>query len=140
MVTPLQKRAAVELMHECGVSQRRACQEIGMTRSSARYETKANEGDSVWGFKRPASILYAKRLIKYTRNPVLLIVFKDLFSIANRNKISMHIGLLPSLAQTLKDYASILKIIEKRYCDMYLFSYEKVIVTPSSTAQCKIHK
>ena len=45
-MTPLQKRAAVELMQECGVSHRRACQEIGIARSSARYETKANEGDS----------------------------------------------------------------------------------------------
>lgn len=91
-----------------------------------------NREHAVWGFKRPASIRYIKRLIKYTRNPVLLIIFKDLFSIANRNKISMKLGLIPGLNKALGDYTDIVKIINKRYCDMCLFSYEKAMNHPLS--------
>jgi len=84
--------------------------------------------NDIWAFKRPASTQYLKKLISYSRNPVLLIVFRDLFSIANRNKISMKIGLVPGLQKALNDYSEIVDIISKRYCDMYLFSYDKVML------------
>jgi len=96
-------------------------------KEAKRIIEEYNRSHAVWGFKRPSSISYAKRLVKYTRNPVLLIIFKDLFAIANRNRISMKLGLIPGLNKAMKDYSDIIRIINRRYCDMYLFSYEKVM-------------
>ncbi len=105
-----------------------------------RIIKKYNDEHHIWAFKRPASIDYIEQLIKYTRNPVLLIIFKDIFSIANRNKISMKLGLVPGLNKALKDYADLVNIIDKRYCDMHLFSYEKVMLNKELLTKelCKI--
>lgn len=86
-----------------------------------------NGSHDIWGFKRPASIRYIKRLVKSVRHPVFLIIFKDLFAIANRNKISMKLGIIPGLNKAMKDYNAIVGLVNKRYGDMYLFSYEKVM-------------
>jgi len=45
VVTPSQKRTAIRMMRQSGVSERRACREIGMARSSARYLAKVNTAD-----------------------------------------------------------------------------------------------
>ncbi len=97
----------------------------------ARAQEIINDYNSrfdVWAFKRPASVQYLTKLISMTRNPVLLIVFRDIFSIANRNKLSMKMGLVPGLQKALHDYNDIVEIIGKRYCDMYFFSYDKVMI------------
>src|SRR5215203_6781569 len=47
MVSPRERRRAVEhLMTERGLSQRHACQLVGMQRSSARYQTRARQDES----------------------------------------------------------------------------------------------
>lgn len=96
-------------------------------RQASKIITDYNEAHAIWGFKRPASIRYIKRLVKSVRNPVFLIIFKDLFAIANRNKISMKLGIIPGLNKAMKDYNAIIGLVNKRYGDMYLFSYEKVM-------------
>ena len=45
MVRPAQKRAAVRIMQKRNVSQRRACQEIGVSRSKMIYKPKQPDKD-----------------------------------------------------------------------------------------------
>ena len=88
-----------------------------------------NNRDNIWMFKRPSSIHYLRLIEKYIHNPIYLIVFKDIFSIANRNSISMKSDSLSVLNQAHNDYAKILKYLNKRKGKIngILYSYDKVM-------------
>ncbi len=82
---------------------------------------------SIWGFKRPNSLFYLPKLIKYTRNPVFIIIFKDILSIGNRESISMQTGLLDNMHVALKNYQNILSFIDKYQPKSMLVSAEKIL-------------
>ncbi len=85
-----------------------------------------NKND-IWSFKRPSSINYIKEIDNLCRNPIYLIVFKDIFSISNRNNISMKSNVIHGLKQAHEDYAKILSFISETNPNAFLFSYEKVM-------------
>lgn len=86
-----------------------------------------NDRYKVWAFKRPGSINYLEKLDSDLRNPIYFIIFKDFFSIANRNNISMKSDILKSLDNAFSDYKKILDFIENNSINGFLLSYEKVM-------------
>lgn len=86
-----------------------------------------NSKNNIWYFKRPASIEYFDKLNKSCINPIYLIVFKDIFSVSNRNSISMKTDLVKGINKAYEDYGKLLKIMSKEDINAFLFSYEKIL-------------
>lgn len=81
----------------------------------------------VWAFKRPASIDYLDQLHPLLRSPVYLFIFKDIFSIANRNAISMQWGMMKGLRRALAAYENIIEFIDRNSLDGLMLSYDRVM-------------
>lgn len=88
---------------------------------------KYNTDYHVWGFKRPGSINYNKNLYELCHNPIYLFIFKDIFSVSNRNNISMNLDIMKGLQSALDDYNKILQFIGNNPVNGFLLSYEKLI-------------
>lgn len=86
-----------------------------------------NQQHAVWGFKRPNIINHLEKMHQYFKNPIYFFVFKDIFSIANRNTISMKTGLLSGVKAAYNDYGKVLAFIENNTVNGYLLSYDKIL-------------
>lgn len=86
-----------------------------------------NERYKIWSFKRPFLIGYLEKLHSMLHNPIYLVIFKDLFSVANRNNISMDQDLVQGLFDANKNYAKIINFIGKEGFNGYVFSYDKIL-------------
>jgi len=80
-----------------------------------------------WLFKRPSSINYLNEIDTLVRNPIYLIIFKDIFSVSNRNSISMKMDVVGGLRRAYSDYEKILNFIETSSPNAFLLSYEKIM-------------
>ncbi len=87
---------------------------------------------SLWAWKRPGSIHYFDRVKSVIKNPFYIFVFKDIFSIANRNSISMKTDITIGLRQALQDYIKIIDIIENSKQPCMLVSSEKALQNKTS--------
>ncbi len=81
----------------------------------------------IWAWKRPSSLNYLDEVDKQVPNPFYIIIFKDIFSIANRNSISMKSDISKGLMNALDDYKKIVSFIEKTDKPLLLVSAEKAI-------------
>tara|TARA_R110001583_G_scaffold17482_2_gene70656 strand:+ start:22826 stop:24163 length:1338 start_codon:yes stop_codon:yes gene_type:complete len=108
------------------------------TRLSLAFEKKSkeklehviadyNQNNQLWAWKRPSTLHDLPRLAKKLRNPHFIFVFRDLLSVANRNKISMKQGVIGGLESALDDYKKIIRFIKKSNYPMLLVSSEKVL-------------
>lgn len=88
---------------------------------------KYNKEHDIWAYKRPASIELLDKLNIIFRNPIYLIVFKDMFSIANRNNISVKLDVIDGLKKAHVDYEKIINFISNTKINAFLFSYEKIM-------------
>lgn len=86
-----------------------------------------NEANDVWGFKRPAALHYLQTIHDTVRNPIYIVIFRDLFAIANRNKISMNTDIVTNMKRTLKEYKAIVTFLEKANPRALLVSNEKIL-------------
>lgn len=84
-----------------------------------------NEHHSTWGLKRPGSLIYLEPLLKLTRNPVCLFVFRDIFAIANRNRISAGVDIVRGLEMALNHYRQMVDFLKTQNPCAVMFSYEK---------------
>jgi len=91
-----------------------------------------NEKHTTWYFKRPASINYNDKLDKMCRNPIYLFIFKDIFSVSNRNSISMKLNIIRGLKKAHDDYSKIIEFISQNNLTGFLFSYEKIMLNKNS--------
>jgi hypothetical protein len=87
-----------------------------------------NAAFPIWGWKRPAAIRYLPGIEAYFRNPCYVVVFRDVFAIANRNRISMLSDVMSNMRTTLAHYVRILDFIESRTAPCMLVSYEKAML------------
>lgn len=94
---------------------------------SAKETIVEYNSHETWLFKRPSSLKYLNKIDTLVRNPVYLIVFKDIFSVSNRNSISMKTDIVGGLRKAYGDYEKILNFIEKSSPNAFLFSYEKLM-------------
>jgi len=108
------------------------------TRLSLAFEKQSNEKfeqviadynqryDS-WAWKRPSSLNDLPRIAKKLRNPHFIFVFRDLLSVANRNTISMKLGVVGGLEAAFDDYKKIVRFIKKSQHPALLVSSEKAV-------------
>ena len=88
------RRLTITLATACAVL---AAVEAGDTAAVRRVVGQYNRQHATWGWKRPASLHHIADLHATLRNPHYVVVFRDLFAIANRNRISMGANLLANM-------------------------------------------
>lgn len=86
-----------------------------------------NSAHHVWGWKRPSSLHYLDKLHGEIRNPVYIVMFKDVLAIANRNLISMGSNLLPAVRQALAEYGLLVDFLSRENPPALLVSYDKAM-------------
>ncbi|WP_226662955.1 hypothetical protein [Microbulbifer aggregans] len=100
------------------------------SKSEEQFEdvvSEYNSVHSVWGWKRPSSISQLDMLQEKLRNPHFIVVFRDLFSIANRNSISMKSDMRQGLQDALDSYASVVGFLHRVESPVMLVSSDKVV-------------
>lgn len=86
-----------------------------------------NARHKLWAFKRPGVIPHLGDMHHVFREPVYLFVFRDLFSVASRNQISMRVDLLENMRASVKGYATVIDFIDTVRPRGVLVSCEKVL-------------
>jgi len=97
--------------------------------NSVKEIIKEYNSNDIWLFKRPSSINYLNDIDTLVRNPIYLIIFKDIFSVSNRNTISMKTDVVSGLRKAHEDYANILNFIDDNKPNAFLLSYEKIMLS-----------
>jgi hypothetical protein len=87
-----------------------------------------NDEHAVWGWKRPSAVNYLDTVDQIFPNPFYIFVFKDLFSIANRNRISMNADLITNMQQVYHQLGGIIDFIRKAKPLAMLVAYDKVLL------------
>lgn len=99
-------------------------------RDKAKIERIISERNGrfpVWGWKRPSSINHIGKLEARFRNPVYVVVFRDVFSIANRNRLSVSADVLDNMRRSLDQYAKLTDFIGESTAPCMLVSYDKAL-------------
>lgn len=86
-----------------------------------------NAAHDVWAYKRPGIIDNFGKIHDTVRNPLYLFIFKDIFSMANRNNISMNMDVVNGLNVALEGYQKITGFINRRNPSGLLLSYDRVV-------------
>jgi hypothetical protein len=81
----------------------------------------------VWAYKRPGIIEDFSVLDGVVRNPIYLFIFKDVFSIANRNNISVSLDIVNGLERALDGYSKMAEFIKRSRPNGILLSYDRVM-------------
>ena len=89
---------------------------------------KYDDEHTLWSFKRPSLIDSIEKIHPYFHNPIYLIIFKDIFAIANRNNISMKQNMLIGIEKAQNDYGKIVNFLKgHKELNYFTFSYEKIM-------------
>jgi len=86
-----------------------------------------DEQHATWGWKRPASLHYLDILHGLFRNPHYIVVFRDLFAIGNRNRLSVGASLLANMQTSIDEYRTLLSFFDKHQTPTLLVSYDKAL-------------
>ena len=92
----------------------------------------------VWGFKRPGAINYLEKIASNLRNPHFVFIFRDVFSIANRNGISMGSDLVDAMKNAIIDYDKMISFIAETNFPCLLCSSEKVNAYPKKFVETMV--
>lgn len=100
--------------------------ETGTDEEALEIINKYNASHKIWAWKRPSSLEYLGRVDNLLTKPRYIFIFKDLFSIVERNQISMgQAEYSARLKKALDDYGKIIDFIEKKEPYAMLVSYDK---------------
>ena len=80
-----------------------------------------------WGWKRPASLHHMEDVHALLRNPHYIVIFRDLFAIANRNRVSVGASVLDNMQRSVAEYGKLLNFVEGLDCPTLLVSYEQAL-------------
>lgn len=86
------------------------------------YNSKFGE----WGWKRPSAIDNLEFVNKSLTNPVYIFIFRDVLSIANRNRISMAVEVIDSMQRALNEYSKATRFIAENDVEYMMCSVEKI--------------
>jgi hypothetical protein len=89
-------------------------------------------GHSLWAFKRPSLIDHLSTAKKLFRNPVYIVIFRDVLAIGNRNALSMKSDALKSMKQSLRQYEVVRQFVESEHPSALLVSNEKAVIHPQT--------
>jgi len=85
-----------------------------------------------WGWKQPKDFEYFFReVMPLLACPRLLVVFRDLMAVGNRNRISAGSDLFQSMRDTSGAYSAIIAGLAVVQCPIMLLSYEKALLRPA---------
>ncbi len=90
--------------------------------------TEYNSRHKIWGWKRPKSFTYSDRFVGRVRNPHFVVLFRDSFSIAVRNSISVHVNVTKNLIATAKKNLELAEFVAECKYPMLCVSYEKAMM------------
>ncbi len=88
---------------------------------------KYDQEHELWAWKRPSSIKYLRKVDKLLSDPYYIFVFRDVFSIANRNAISMNTDIIKQMSASLDSYKKMLSFISSTKRPALLVSAEKML-------------
>lgn len=86
-----------------------------------------NQQHDIWAWKRPGLLDYHQQAAKMVRNPYYIAVFKDIFAISNRNRISMEADLLGNMGKVIQEHIKLLDILKSIDAPCLMLSNEKVL-------------
>ncbi|NNC78533.1 MAG: hypothetical protein HKN94_00105 [Acidimicrobiales bacterium] len=90
-----------------------------------------NADHDVWGFKRPNIVSHLTTLGVELRSPHFVIVMRDIFSIANRNLISVFKDPITDMRDSLHHLEDLVSFVEANQSQpMFFLSYERVLGDP----------
>jgi hypothetical protein len=87
-----------------------------------------NRAHAVWGWKRPDAIDHLDQIEPLFRSPEYIVVFRDLFAIANRNRLSVRADLLANMRDVQARYDRLLAFLGRNTRRTLLVSYEKAML------------
>jgi len=93
---------------------------------------KRDAAHQIWGWKRPSALKYTDVWENSFRNPHLVVVFRDPFAIANRNRISMLSDVFKNMEGSVKSFQKLIKYLKYQKSPILLCSYEKVLSSPEN--------
>jgi len=87
---------------------------------------------SIWGWKFPGlSILdVLPEISGVLKNPFFLVIYRDVFAMANRNYISAYGDLFANMTSALNYFSELGKFLETNKAPVMLISYEKAMLNP----------
>ncbi|WP_444906314.1 sulfotransferase [Microbulbifer sp. SSSA008] len=88
---------------------------------------KYNEANPSWGWKRPSTLKRLDFISARLRNPHFIFVFRDIFSVANRNSISMKSDINDGLQDALNSYRLMIDFLQKTESPVMLVSSDKIV-------------
>lgn len=80
-----------------------------------------------FAWKLPDSHTQLKRINKYFSNPHFIVVYRDIFSIANRKNLTLNIDTIEAMSLNLSIYQRIIKFIRRENPRVLHVSYEKML-------------
>ncbi|PLY14737.1 MAG: hypothetical protein C0631_09435 [Sedimenticola sp.] len=86
-----------------------------------------NVQHKTWGWKRPSVVNYLSSVHEAVRNPHYICLFKDLFSVANRNRISMESEVLKNMERSLIEYSNVVQFLTTNKPPCLMVSYDKAL-------------
>lgn len=103
--------------------------EDGNDKKVAEIISEYQRKHKIFGWKRPSSISQLQKVDSLFSKPKYIFIFKDVLSIAARNKISMQSkSLFPSMQDALNKYSLAISFIKETQPDSLLISYEKAML------------
>ena len=91
---------------------------------------KHNSEHAVWGFKGNAITLPYDEVAGRLRNPIFIVIFRDLLAIANRAKLSAGRDVAAIMQRQGREYQRIIEFISTGKYYSVLMSYEKLCIYP----------
>ena len=89
----------------------------------ARY----NRSHKKWGTKIPGLVDQMEQAHSSFRNPRYIIIFRDVFSVANRDRISMRLDLLGGISRSIEQYRKICDFLVKNNPDCLMVSFDTAL-------------
>lgn len=100
--------------------------------SAKKLAQEYSSRHTLWGWKRPSSIDYLDDVNRCIEDPVYIFVYRDIFAIAQRNKISALSDVSASMEKSLVQYGNTLAFINKKSPRAMLVSYDKALLYSES--------
>ncbi|MEP5765018.1 MAG: hypothetical protein ABJ308_10495 [Halieaceae bacterium] len=104
--------------------------ESGTAEDVQRIIDEYNGQHKVWAYKRPRLLYHVADVHAQFRNPVYIVIFRDVFAAAQRTRISGGVDIFLTMKKLLADTGRIVDFIDSRRPNVILVSYEKLLAHP----------
>ena len=84
-----------------------------------------NHLNSIWGFKDPSAYIYLEQILCKLRNPRIVVVYRDIMAIAERELIANAVPIQDGLQLALDRYGAIQELVRKLGLPTLFISYER---------------